>query len=339
MRPRRLLLVLLVAGLMSAWGLGTYQLLGHLKVSTASAPAAPTRTQTLVALPGTIYLAQDGLLYRLRGRRFTQVTAQARGWMQPALTPDGHLVAVSRSDASSDLYLLDADGSVVAQLTHDAAPPRAPLEENHWAFYPRVTADGSTVYYAYDAPKAGFRVDLAIWSRSLRGSGAPRRWTTPEGYTGGDVEPLPLADGGLVYVADTIDKNDRIVAQIMLLTPAGRQLPLTTPEQDCSWPALSPDGRTMAMVCSFAALQTAVLEVASFDGVHLGPMRPLVSDQLCAAPAWAPDGGGLAYLAPAATGTGFQLWWLPKAASATPGRPQQVTEGLALDATSPPAWR
>jgi hypothetical protein len=90
---------------------------------------------------------------------------------------------------------------------------------------------------------------------------------------------------------------------------------------------------------------------------------------MAAQPAWAPDGSGIAYLAPgskAGLGT-FQLWWLAKGAytppppapipTPTPGGPHngplpspsapppppvvkalEVTTGLGLDATSPIAW-
>jgi hypothetical protein len=97
----------------------------------------------------------------------------------------------------------------------------------------------------------------------------------------------------------------------------------------------------------------------------------VVTNQIVAQPTWAPDGSGIAFLAPGAADGPFQLWWLPKAAYAppkpspvpvptpTPGgphngplptpspttpspapiiRPIQVTTNDGFDATSPMAW-
>src|SRR5205807_7052228 len=106
----------------------------------------------------------------------------ARSWIQPALTPDGHLVAVARSSQSSDLYLLDRSGAVAGHITHNAGNGRD-ITTNHWAFYPHVGADGMRVSFAYDAPKdrqQTDRVDFAIWSDAVTGPAAqPRQLTTP----------------------------------------------------------------------------------------------------------------------------------------------------------------
>ena len=90
-----------------------------------------------------------------------------------------------------------------------------------------------------------------------------------------------------------------------------------------------------------------------------------MSSQQAAQPTWAPDGSGIAFLAPGVAAGEFQLWWLPRAAYApipspaptpTPGgphngpvpapspapavvvRPVQVTTNNGFDATSPLAW-
>jgi Tol biopolymer transport system component len=373
---RRPLIVGPLLVLMAGFGLGVYHVLGTFKTDTTQPAANPTESTPVFTLPGVLYLSQHGVIYKLQGQKFTAITDN-RGWMQPALLPDGTILAVRRDAEYSDLFHLDANGHVIQQLTNDKGKA---IDENHWVFYPKASPVGSSVFYAFDQPKFGYRVDMAIWSSTLDSAAATpsagngslaKQWTSPDQYTGGDIEPIPLANGSLIYVGYGVTPKEHINATILLASaPLRQSKPLTNIEDDCSWPALSPDGRTLAMVCTHGS-QVASLEVAAFDGKALGPPRTVVSSDLVSAPVWAPDGSGLAYLAPAATGGHFQLWWLAGAASAavapastpspasraaTPSpvasaspspaatavgglaAPQQVTRNLDFDATSAPAW-
>ncbi len=92
----------------------------------------------------------------------------------------------------------------------------------------------------------------------------------------------------------------------------------------------------LAMVCTQGG-QASHLEVASFDGRTMGTPRVLAGGSLCAFPTWAPDGSGLVYLAPDSNGD-FTLWWIEGAAGTAPKGARQVLDGVALDATSRPAW-
>ena len=325
-------------GLMSGFGLGVYHVLASRRTDTTAAPRAPQAVRPRFALPGTIVVGQDGDLYALRGGSFAALTTDHRGWQQPVFLPDGRIIAVARGAESSALFLLDAHGAMLQQLTPTDTVKQ--IGDNHWYFFPRLTADGSALLYSHDEPKVAgnFRVDFAIWRRSLGAPGAgPVELTQPNQYTGGDVDPQPLPGGGFIYAKYGIDATEKLGATLVFHAPGGAETDLTTAADDCAWPQLSPDGRTLAMVCTHQA-QTAQVVVAGWDGSRLGPSRVLVDGQLAAVPAWAPDGSGLAYLAPAAAGGGFQLWWLPGAAAAAPGRPEQVTDDLALDATSSLAW-
>jgi hypothetical protein len=185
------------------------------------------------------------------------------------------------------------------------------------------------------------------------------------------MQPLPLASGALMYTKYLYGPDQKLVSQVWLTTKAGAVgKPLTRPDEDCSQPALSPNGRTIAMICTHET-EVSYLALATFNGSTLGLRRNLVTNQLVAQPTWAPDSSGIAYLAPAVVGKGFQLWWLPKAAYAppppspvptpipTPGgpvngpmptptpsplpkpiviKPTQITTNLGFDATSPMAW-
>jgi hypothetical protein len=364
----RRLAAFLFLPLMVAFGSGVYVYLGTLKSKVVKTRAVlPTVTKPRV-LPGTMYVVQDGRLFKLNNGGFTEI-GPAGDWSQPVLTPDHtHLVAVLRGGLSSDMYLLDLDGHIVKRLTKNDSRT---VELNHWAFYPRVSPDGSTLFYSYDGPKhvnAAPGDDLSVWSMPLNGTQSQaRRRTDPYWYTGGDVSPIPLAGTALLYVQHSIDPSTAVHSQIRLQSRTGDVVgkPLTALADDCSQPALSPDGTQLAMICS-GGKQTARLEVASFNGTTLGSPRILLDGGLYAAPAWSPDGQALAYYAPSGGAGHFELWWLavPAVVAATPTPtatpahspsaggassivvptlpptpvPVQVTQGVDLSATSPPAW-
>jgi hypothetical protein len=334
-----------LVALMAGFGLAVYSGLGlvrhiHDRATAGTGSSEAPDLHPLVTLPGSLYVVSGGDLLRLRGDTVRAVLNHdaTRRWMQPAVAAGGSLLVVARGAQSSDLYRSDAGGGGLERLTDDAAAPLrdGSLERNHWTFHPRSGADG-TVWYSYDAPKAGFRVDLAVWSRPATGTVATR-WSSPVGYTGGDVEPVPTPAGGVIYARYVVGAGSQIRSQLWLQTgPRDPGHALTPVDDDCSQPDLAPGGGTLAMVCTHGG-QGARVEVAGFDGRTLGPPRVLAAGSLCAFPTWAPDGGGLVYIAPTSTNGDFTLWWLAGAAGARPSAAQQVLAGAALDATSRPAW-
>jgi Tol biopolymer transport system component len=324
---------------MIAFGFGVYQVAGDMK---AGRPHVKRPTEASVpTLPGTMFVVQDGAIYRFRRGRFTQITSEA-GWMQPAPSPGGgDLVAVRRQANVSDVYSLAATGRVVGQITHNSTSAD---EQSHWSFYPRFSADGTQLFFSYDPkdPYNSYRVDLAIFaSPAGPGSQAPLQWTYPNPYTGGDVDPLPLPGGGLIFTRFSIDDQFQIHSQIWLQSRPGMAgVALTKPEADCLEPALSPDQKLLAMICTNGSTEGAELEVASFDRstVAVGPMGVVVRGQLLASPAFSPDGTTIAYLAPAVAGGPFQLWTVASTESAKASPPRQITTDLALDSYSAPVW-
>ncbi|HSP10299.1 MAG TPA: hypothetical protein VLU92_11975 [Candidatus Dormibacteraeota bacterium] len=331
----RWLTTVVLAVAMFAFGLGVYHAAGYLK---AGKPAIQRPTQTSApVMPGVMYVAQAGALYRFQGGSFTQMTAES-GWTQPSMSPEGgRLVVVRRHGDWSDLYLMATSGRTIAQLTHNHS---SQVESNHWAFYPRFSPDGSEVFYDYDPkdPYNSYRVDLAIFaSPSDPASQSSRQWTYPNPYTGGDVAPLPLTGGGLIYTRYSIDDQSKLHSQIWVQGGAGSQgAALTDPALDCGQPTLSPDQKHIAMVCTRGQIQAGELDVASFDKatMTLGTPQTLASG-LMAWPVFSPDAHTIAYLAPVVAGGPFQLWSV--GASGTPS-PSALTSTLDLDSTSAPVW-
>ncbi|HKC20589.1 MAG TPA: hypothetical protein VKE27_13275 [Candidatus Dormibacteraeota bacterium] len=320
---------------MLAFGIEVYHVAGFLH-SDRPRMQRPTDI-TASPLPGTMYVAQGGAIYRFQHGSFTQITAND-GWTQPAAGPNGQLIVVRRQNNYSDLYLLAASGHQLAQLTRNSTP--GPAEYNHWAFYPRVSADGQTVFYDYDPkdPYNDYRVDLAIFASRVTPGAQAVDWTEPNEFTGGDVTPVPLKDGALIYAKYSIDDQSQVHSQIWIQRHAGTAgTALTTPDLGCSHPSLSPDEKSIVMICDKGSNQSADLDVASFDetSLTLGTPSTLVSGQLVASPTFSPDGKTVAFLAPSTPGGGFQLW------TVNPGKPgsvRDITTDLGLDSTSAPVW-
>lgn len=329
------------------------------KLPTQTAPRSPAAD-----LHGNLYFVQSGAIYRLASAHFDQLTPR-EGWTQVTAMPGGGLLAVKRVGFYSDVYRLDAAGHVSAQLTHNAASAHADPGAYHWSFYPQATPDGGSIFMSYDSVKElAYQVDLAIWQMPISGTRSQwRQWTFPNDYTGGDIQPLPLASGAILYVGFDQDQNGHKAAQIFYLPRRLAQpVALTKLTDDCSQPALSPDGGSLAMICTYEK-ESSQLVLASFDGKAISGQRVVATTAFVTEPAWAPDGSGIAYLAPAVANHPFQLWWLPKAAyeapspspspslspvpglrstpsarPAPPPKPVQVTTDLAIDATSPIGW-
>jgi TolB protein len=320
---------------MLAFAIGVYHVAAALK-GDHNAIRRPTAISAS-PLPGTMYVVQAGAVYRFQHGSFNQVTSD-EGWMQPSAAPGGQLVAVRRGQNYSDLYLLSSSGRQLAQLTHNST--LGAVETNHWAFYPRMSPDGQTLFYAFDPkdPYNNYRVDLAIFASRVTAGSRPVDWTTPNEFTGGDVMPVPLKDGGLIYAKYSIDDQSQVHSQLWVQRRAGSAgLALTPPALGCSQPAISPDEKSIAMVCNKGSNQSAELDVASFDSTSLtlGPPTTLVSGRLVASPAFSPDGKTIVFLAPSTPSGGFQLWTVNPGVA---GSVRDITTDLGLDSTSAPVW-
>jgi Tol biopolymer transport system component len=324
----------LVVG-MIAFGAGVYELAGLLRANqhTVHKPnqvSAPS-------LPGTMYVVQSGAIYRFQHGSFAAITGES-GWMQPSAAPGNQLVAVRRQGNSSDLFLLSSSGQTMAQLSHNSSS-RA-VQDNHWTFYPRFSPDGHSLFYDFDPkdPFDSFRVDLAIFASPIGSGGKALEWTTPNDFTGGDVQPVPLRDGALLYTKYSIDDSFQVHSQIWSQRRAGSAgVALTTPDIACGSLAVSPDEKLIAMVCNKGSNQSTQLDVASFDASKLtiGSPATLVSGRLVAAPTFSPDGKTIAFLAPDTPGGRFQLWTV---GSSGPTSLREITSDLALDSNSAPLW-
>ena len=288
---RRALAIALMTVVWLATGTGVYLYLASHRSSLSTSARTPTDPGAaggprLSQLPGTLYLVQDGTPYRLQRGRFKSMLQKPEStarWSQPAFMPDGQsLLVVKVDNAFSDVYVVDLAGNVRRTLTDN---PNQTVELNHWAFYPRPSPDGGRLFLSYDPHDqySRYNVLMAIYAMPVSGTfGDAQQWTSPDRFTGGDVQPLPVPSGAVIYNKYVFDeKSARTRGQISISASVDRPpTPLTDPGEDCSQAALSPDGRRLAMTCTNGA--TASIVVAPFDGVRLSNRQTLVVDQLAA---------------------------------------------------------
>jgi Tol biopolymer transport system component len=342
----------LLIALMIASGLAANRTLAVLQTHTTAASLIST-TSPQVRLPGTIYVSQEGSIYAISGSSVRRLALPTGGdWTQPRVLADGSLLVIRRFDAYSDLYHVGASGRVLSRLTSDEqSTTNSTLSLDHWILWPSISLDGTNVYFATDAPKPApnqsYEVDFSLWSAPLGaaftigdvGVSGGTRWSVPDHYTGGDIAPVPLPDGRLLYSSYANSGKGTVVTVLGLQTsPTSSMRMLTTPQQDCGAPAVAPDGVTVAMVCTHSG-QTADLEVATLEGNSLGPVRVLAANCLCNSPSWSPTGDNLLYMNAADPDGNFGLWYIANAAGAHPGAARRVTDAsVDLDATSAAAW-
>lgn len=347
MRGAAILVVLMVAS-----GLAANRTLAVLQSHTSAVSLVNT-TSPQVRLPGTIYVSQQGAIYAITGSSVRRMSLPSGGgWTQPRALPDGSLLVVRRLAQYSDLYHVSSSGHVLAQLTsNDQSTSNRTLQLDHWILWPAISPNGTEMYFATDSPKPApaqsYEVDFSLWSAPLNGqvgiggsgvSGATR-WSFPDMYTGGDIQPVPLPDGNVLYSSFTNTGKGTVVTVIGLQTgPGSRMQSLTTVQQDCGAPAVAADGVTVAMVCTSSS-QTANLEVATLEGSTLTAPRVLVRNCLCNAPSWSPSGDSLLYMNASDPDGNFGLWYIANASGLHPGAPRRVTDAsVDLDATSAASW-
>jgi hypothetical protein len=298
-------------------------------------------------------VSQQRAIYAISGSSVRRLPLPAGGdWTQPRVLADGSLLVIRRFDAYSDLYHVSALGRVLSRLTvDDPSTANRTLQLDHWVLWPEVSPDGTSVFFATDAPKPApdqsFEVDFSLWSAPLSaplsigdtGVSGGTRWSVPDLYTGGDIEPVPLPNGSLLYSSYANTGKGTVVTVLGLQTnPGSGMRSLTTPEQDCGAPAVASDGVTVAMVCTNSG-QAAALEVATIEGSSLGPLRIVAAHCLCNSPSWSHSGDSLLYLNAAEPDGNFGLWYIANAGGGHPGTPRRITDAsVDLDATSAAAW-
>jgi Tol biopolymer transport system component len=270
------------------------------EIAVASAAHARKRTSygllaaaLVVAAAGAVALLswRSGGPPVLRSRPLTSAPGLEE---QPALSPDGRLVAyTSNESGSDDLWLADLRTGESRRLTIDQA------DERDAAWFP----DGSTI--AYTVMRAD---DVSIWRLPVAGG-------RPSQIVAGGEDPDVSPDGARIAFTRR-DASGYLRVVVASLADPSQQRVLTGAGdgvEDHRHPAWSPDGKTIA----YADMRHLWLVPA--EG---GRAAQLTSDPAGnREPSWSPDGRFVYY---SSVREGPQSLWR---IAATGGAPERLTQG------------
>ncbi len=190
----------------------------------------------------------------------------------------------SNRTGNAEIFVMDADGSDVRQVTHNKSINN----------FPAWSPDGNTIVYT--SYREGRRPGLFVLTRGTQSPGRIFRSLVPGSqHFRGVFDPT----GGKVAVVVSADGN----SDLYLVSRDGRASQRLTTDRSLEVsPSFSPDGRRLAFVSDRAgAPQIYVMDV---DG---GNVRRLTyQGSYNTAPAWSPDGRWIAY--ESRVGGQFDIW-------------------------------
>jgi Tol biopolymer transport system component len=254
---------------------------------------------------GAVWLRDPEVPRPLASRRLTS----APGWEgEPAISPDGSLVAYSSDEkGSADIWIVDVKGTSSLRITDDPAQDRSPT------WFP----DGNSIAFASD--RGG---SWGIWR-------APRLGGAPTLLVENAVDPAVSPDGSRIAfarVTNNANKTHTIwTAPLNNTTDATR----VTSENDGYWahrrPSWRPDGAELA----FEDWNKIWLVPAAGGTAH-----PITSSLWSRWPAWSSDGRSI-YYSSSDTETTAALWRVPRDGGhplrLTPGTGPEVQPHIARD--------
>ena len=197
----------------------------------------------------------------------------------PDLSPDGKRVAFvwdGGADGNHDIYVRPVDRDVLVRLTEDPAPECCPAWSpggGQVAFL-RPTDDGS---------------DLVV----VPAEGGAEQRLARLSYLGEKI--CWSSDGELIAVEDRPPGKPPGVFVVSTETGKRRRITSAPTGESGRWPALSPDGRTLAFVRGGALFSVHTVPLGSDSRTVAGPTRKTRREYPLRGLDWTPDGRRLVF--------------------------------------------
>lgn len=173
----------------------------------------------------------------------------------PTWSPDGARLAFASSRTGDhDVYVVNADGTGLRQLTADPSPA------THRDYAPAWSPDGSRIAFTSDRDGT-----MQLWTMRPDGSD-PRQVTA--GATTRAYEPSWSPDGTRLVFRRVSNVGGAAATQLAIVNRDGSglvELPLSGTE---NWPSWSPDGTRIAFSSNLALTDTRLYTIAP-DGTQL----------------------------------------------------------------------